>query len=148
MMVVNEYDFSNSLKEHKLTTIEQLFSKEKVTMPKQYIVSERAHFMCPNMHFGFLMQLNGQYDDEKVQKTLNILATAHPFLRSVIAHDLDEEKLYYSVCEQSKIEIHVKNDSSSLWYDYREVGKQSWNIFENGLLKVFLYPEKMDFRCS
>lgn len=98
-------------------------------MPKQYIVAERAHFMCPNMHFGILMQMNCQYDDIKARKTLCLLAKAHPFLRSVIALDPNEEKLYYSVCEQSKIEINVKNDFSALWNDYSEIGRKSWNVF-------------------
>ena len=35
-------------------------------MEKQYIMTERAHFMCPNMNFGILVRLNGAFDEKKL----------------------------------------------------------------------------------
>ena len=37
-------------------------------MKKQYILSERAHFMCPNMHFGMLMEIEKEYDIEAIER--------------------------------------------------------------------------------
>ena len=50
-------------------------------MKRQYLVTERAHFMCPNMHFGMLIELEKKYTQEKVKETLTRIADAHPFLK-------------------------------------------------------------------
>ena len=49
-------------------------------MKRQYITSERAHFMCPDMHFGMLMEVEKAYEPEAVKATLERMALAHPFL--------------------------------------------------------------------
>ena len=67
---------------------------------RQYLITERAHFMCPNMHFGMLMEIEKEYDKADVEATLNRMAEAHPFLKCLIA-------------------------------------------YENGLLKVYIYPQKL-----
>lgn len=66
-------------------------------MERQYLVTERAHFMCPNMHFGMLVELAAEYDGNKIKETLEKMAKAHPFLRSVISYDEDGVRLYYDV---------------------------------------------------
>lgn len=43
-------------------------------MERQYLVTERAHFMCPNMHFGILVELKEKYNKQKVLDTLIIQA--------------------------------------------------------------------------
>lgn len=115
-------------------------------MKKQYIVSERAHFMCPNMHFGILVKMCVKYDHEKMISTLDLLAEAHPFLRSLIAYEEDKKRLYYDIGSKSKIDIYEMKTASTLWSDYDDIGKKEWNVFENGLLKVFLYPEGDSFK--
>ena len=42
----------------------------------QYIVTERAHLMCPNMHFGIKARIAASYDKEKVQTALEALTSA------------------------------------------------------------------------
>ncbi len=111
-------------------------------MKKQYILSERAHFMCPNMHFGMVMKIDKEYDKQSVDETLLRMAEAHPFLKSVIACEDGTDKLYYKITDCSQISVIVRADSSLLWSDYKEISKQDWNVFENGLLKVFIYPKK------
>ncbi len=64
-------------------------------MERQYVRSERAHFMCPNMHFGILVKVNGLYDAAKVGETIDILANAHPFLRSVMGWEQNHSRLFY-----------------------------------------------------
>ena len=63
-------------------------------MKKQYVISERAHFMCPNMHFGMLMEIEKNIEKQNVESTLNRMAQAHPFLRSVIAYEDGTNDLY------------------------------------------------------
>ncbi len=111
-------------------------------MKKQYILSERAHFMCPNMYFGMIMEIEKEYDKQSVYETLIRMAKAHPFLKSVIAYEDGTDKLYYKITERSQITVYVRGDSSLLWSDYKEISKQDWNVFENGLLKVYIYPNK------
>lgn len=111
-------------------------------MKRQYLITERAHFMCPNMHFGMMIELEKNYEKEKVSKTLDRMAEAHPFLRSLIAYEEGTDKLYYKITECSKISLVIKKDIATLWTDYKMISQQEWNVFENGLLKVYIYPKK------
>jgi hypothetical protein len=113
---------------------------EKKRMMRQYLKTERAHFMCPNMHFGILMELGKDYDSILADAAFSRLAGAHPFLRSLIAYEEGTDRLYYNVTGSSKISVSLKEDLSSLWDDYRVISGEEWNVFENGLLKVFIYP--------
>ena len=116
-------------------------------MKKQYIISERAHFMCPNMHFGILAEIRKPYNHEKLYAALNSLAEAHPFLRSVIESANDGKKLCYDVSDKLKITVCEKQTQDSMWNDYIEIGKNDWNVFENGLLKVYIYPNTEGFQA-
>jgi len=97
--------------------------------------------MCPNMHFGILMEIEKEYDKAHVEATFNRMAEAHPFLRCLIAYENGTQQLYYKITEVSKINVNLKEDISSLWFDYKNISKQDWNVFENGLLKVYIYPQ-------
>jgi len=114
-------------------------------MEKQYIKSERAHFMCPNMHFGMMARLSQEYTDEKLSLSLNMLAKAHPFLRSLISLEEETGKLFYAVSQDSQIVIEKRENTDTLWEDYKGVANKEWNVFKNGLLRVFVYPEKTSF---
>ncbi len=111
-------------------------------MKRQYLITERAHFMCPNMHFGMLTEIEKAYDKAHVEATLSRMAEAHPFLKCLIAYENGTDKLYYKITNSSKINLVIKENISSLWSDYKNVSKQDWNVFENGLLKVYIYPQK------
>ena len=110
-------------------------------MKKQYVISERAHFMCPNMHFGMEMELEKDYVKENVMKTINRMVQAHPFLRALIAYEDGTDKLYYKITDTSQIDWVVREDISSLWTDYKMLSQKDWNVFENGLLKIYIYPQ-------
>ena len=111
-------------------------------MKKQYVLTERAHFMCPNMHFGMIMEIEKEFIAEKVQETLDRMAEAHSFLKSLIAYEDGTDKLYYKVTEHSQVSCLIKEDIATLWEDYSKVSEQDWNVFENGMLKVYVYPKK------
>lgn len=116
-------------------------------MEKQYVKSERAHFMCPNMHFGIIVELNATYSQSKVKDTLDVMSKAHPFLRSVIQYDESSINLYYFISDKNQIDVYEKDTQQTVWEDYKTVGKKEWNVFKNGLLKVFLYPTNEGFKA-
>ncbi len=107
-------------------------------MIRQYIVTERAHFMCPNMHFGILVEMKNQYDKQKMIDTLELQAKAHPFLRSTIKYEDNTNKLYYDIHDTSMIEFTELQNKEELWDAIYSMSKKEWNPFENGLLKVFI----------
>lgn len=111
-------------------------------MKRQYLVTERAHFMCPNMQFGILMEIEREYERDNMNETLRRMAEAHPFLKSLIAYEEGTDKLYYKITEHSQIDLVIREDISSLWADYGRISEKDWNVFENGLLKVYIYPQK------
>lgn len=115
-------------------------------MEKQYIRSERAHYMCPNMHFGILADINGSYECDKIRESLDTLAKAHPFLRSTICQEEDSCELYYKIHQESKIELQIKTKGCSPFKDYEELAAITWNVFEHGLLKVYCYPGTDSFQ--
>jgi len=114
-------------------------------MKRQYIITERAHFMCPNMHFGMQVELPAEYDRDKVKETLNRMAKAHPFLRSVISYDEDGTRLYYDVKDASMVSFVERESMDTMWEDYKVISKCEWNPFVNGLLKVYAYTDKGQF---
>lgn len=114
-------------------------------MEKQYIISERAHLMCPNMHFGLCAKVNANFEESKVSSTLQELQSKHPFLHSCIAKENKTEKLYYNTEVHKKLEWSLKQEFSCLFEDYVAVTLGGWNVFEEGLLKVMVYPDKNNF---
>lgn len=109
-------------------------------MEKQYIASERAHFMCPNMHFGILMDIKAKLNIPKIKNCLDAMADAHPFLRSIISYENGNTKLFYKVEDTSRIEINERESVHTIWEDYNSIAIKEWNVLQNGLLKVLIYP--------
>lgn len=97
--------------------------------------------MCPNMHFGIAFQLAAEYDAQRFQLGIQALAAAHPFLNCMIAQE-ENGALYYKDTGSSTICVAVRDGEAELWEDYRRLGAQEWDVFHNGLLKVFCYPKK------
>ncbi len=110
-------------------------------MDKQYVCTERAHFMCPDMHFGISMKLNTRYDMNRTQSVLNDMADAHPFLKALISYEEGTEQLFYNITDHSQISMIVREDVTKIWDDYKEISQHAWDVFHEGLLKVFIYPE-------
>ncbi len=108
-------------------------------LQRQYVCSERAHFMCPNMSFGILITLEAEYDIEKINLCCRKMSEAHPFLRSVIKYDEDNIRIYYDILDQSMIEINVRDSDKDLHNDL-SILTTEWDIMKNGLLKLFVFP--------
>lgn len=113
-------------------------------MERQYIMSERAHFMCPNMNFGMLIELAGAYDGERFSAALDRLAQAHPFLRAVIAGEEGSDRLFYDVSDESRISPEVTDGKFDI-SEYESLMKKPRNIFEEGLLEVRVYKSPDSF---
>ena len=111
-------------------------------MKKQYIRSERAHFMCPNMHFGIMIKLSAAFDEAKLRDSVQKLAKVRPFLRCVIAAEGSMDTLYYKDTGASKTELVVLRNENSLWDDYKKISETDWNVFEGGMLKLYAYPKE------
>ncbi len=112
---------------------------------RQYIVTERAHLMCPNMYFGIKCRVRADYDSDRLQDTLRTLAKAHPFLKCVIGREDDSGKLYYDFHEELQIPIYEKTNTEAWSGDYQELMRNGWDAFHEGLLKVIVYPSQGDF---
>lgn len=113
---------------------------------RQYVITERAHLMCPNMHFALLIKIDAAYERAKVKDTMDLLSQAHPFLRSVIGWEDEGRRPFYRVGADSRISMIEREDACTLWQDYKTIGETSWNVFEEGLLKVFSYPGETGFQ--
>ena len=81
---------------------------------KNYVYTERAHFMCPNMHFGIMAKIESNYDERQLRQSVDTLQKAHPFLQSLIAEETDTGRLYYQIQDCLNIPVLVK-DEVALW---------------------------------
>lgn len=113
---------------------------------KNYVYTERAHFMCPNMHFGIMAKIDSHYEEGQLRQSIDILQKAHPFLQSLIAEETDTGRLYYQIQDCLNIPVLVK-DEAALWQqDYEEISVRGWNVKKECLLKVVVYPNENGFQ--
>lgn len=115
-------------------------------MKRQYLRTERAHFMCPNMHFAIMAETKGVYNKEKIHRVLTSQAAAHPFLRSRIQKETDTDRLYYEVEEESQIFFEEITDSRTYADIMNDISQNEWNVFENGMLKIFAFAKEENTR--
>ena len=112
---------------------------------KQYILTERAHLMCPNMHFGIKAKIAAGYDEGKFHDALRALASAHPFLKSNVAREAKSGKLYYCQHQEIKIPVFEKDNASRWQDDYSDMTRYGWDAFKKCLLKLIVYPDRESF---
>ncbi len=113
---------------------------------RNYVYTERAHFMCPNMHFGIMAKVKSNYDEEQLIQSIGILQKAHPFLQSLIAEEMDTGRFYYHIQDYLKIPVMVKEEVALWQQDYEEISVQGWNVKKECLLKILVYPKENEFR--
>ena len=117
-----------------------------MTSVKNYLYTERAHFMCPNMHFGIMAQIKSKYVEGQVRQSIDVLQKAHPFLQSCIAEETDTGRLYYQMQDYLSIPVMVKTDINLWQKDYDEISLRGWNVKKECLLKVLVYPKGNEFQ--
>ena len=113
---------------------------------RNYVYTERAHFMCPNMHFGIMAKIESSYDEGQLGQSIGTLQKAHPFLQSLIAEEADTGRLYYQMQDYLNIPVMVKEDVALWQQDYEEVSVRGWNVKKECLLKVVVYPRENEFQ--
>ena len=117
-----------------------------VNSNKNYVNTERAHYMCPNMHFGILAQIKSNYDKVQVMQSVKALQKAHPFLRSLIAEEKDTKKLYYQLQEHLDIILMIGTDPDWWQQDYNDISSHGWDVRKECMLKVLVYPNENEFQ--
>lgn len=113
---------------------------------RNYVYTERAHFMCPNMHFGIMAKIESNYNEEQIRQSIDILQKAHPFLHSLITDEKDTGRIYYQIQDYLNIPVMVKEEVALWQRDYEEISVQGWNVKKECLLKVVVYPKGSEFQ--
>ena len=115
---------------------------------RNYVYTERAHFMCPDMHFGIMAKIERNYDEEQLRQSIDILQKAHPFLQSLIAEETDTGRFYYQMQDELNIPVMVKQEAALWKRDYEEISVQGWNVRKECLLKTVVYPKESEFQMA
>lgn len=71
----------------------------------EYLFTERAHLVCPNMYFGIAASLGESFDKDRIEESVARLAEAHPFLRARLGYEKESNSYFYDVKEQSQVEV-------------------------------------------
>ncbi len=108
---------------------------------KKYLYTERAHYMCPNMHFGILVDINTEFNRNVIIESIGALKAAHPLLRSLIAEEEGSSRIFYEERRELEISITIRDKGDDWQKDYDAVSKAGWNVQKEALLKVFAYPK-------
>lgn len=112
---------------------------------KQYIFTERAHYMCPNMHFGIMAMIDAAFDMDKIKGSIKVLQSAHPLLRSLIAEEKGTDKIYYDIKDELKIPLFNCRNKAEWRDDYKKITQGGWNVQKEALLKVAVYKNEDSF---
>lgn len=113
---------------------------------KNYVYTERAHFMCPDMHFGIMAKIESNYDEGQLRQSIDTLQKAHPFLQSLIAEETDTGRFYYQIQDYLNIPVMVKEEVALWQQDYEEISVRGWNVKKECLLKIVVYPKGNEFQ--
>jgi NRPS condensation-like uncharacterized protein len=113
---------------------------------RKYLYTERAHYMCPNMHFGIMAEMEAEFDANRIIKAIGVLKSAHPLMRSLIAKEQGSSKIYYEEHPELEIPVAIKEADEDWQTDYEAVSSSGWNVQKEALLKVFAYPSECGTR--
>ena len=112
----------------------------------EYIFTERAHLMCPNMCFGIVMCINNELNESRIAEAVECLSSAHPFIRALISHEEKENRFFYDVKEDSQAEISIcpgnalNTDSPEILAEFERITSRDFDLFKEGMLKISAWP--------
>ena len=112
----------------------------------EYIFTERAHLMCPNMCFGIVICINKELNESRITDAVKSLALAHPFIRALISHEENENRFFYDVKEVSQAEISICHgnvpdiDSPEITAEFERITSRDFDLFKEGMLKISVWP--------
>ena len=107
---------------------------------RKYLHTERAHYMCPNMHFDIVAEIVAEFDVNRIIESIDVLKSVHPLMRSLIAEEQGSSGIYYEEQSELEIPVMIKNTDDNWQIDYEAVSSSGWNVQKDALLKVFAYP--------
>ena len=107
---------------------------------RKYLHTERAHYMCPNMHFGIVAEIVAEFDVNRIIESIDVLKSVHPLMRSLIAEEQGSSGIYYEEHPEIEIPVTIKEADDNWQSDYEMVSSSGWNVQKDALLKVFAYP--------
>ena len=107
---------------------------------RKYLYTERAHYMCPNMHFGIMAEIRTEFDADGIFRSIDVLRSAHPLMRSLIAEEQGSSGIYYEEHPELEIPVTLREADEDWQTDYDSVSSAGWNVQKEALLKVFAYP--------
>ena len=107
---------------------------------RKYLHTERAHYMCPNMHFGIVAEIVAEFDVNRIIESIDVLKSVHPLMRSLIAEEQGSSGIYYEEHPEIEIPVTIKKADDNWQSDYEMVSSSGWNVQKDALLKVFAYP--------
>ena len=107
---------------------------------RKYLYTERAHYMCPNMHFGIMAEIGTEFDSDGIFRSIDVLRSAHPLMRSLIAEEQGSSGIYYEEHPELEIPVTLREADEDWQTDYDSVSSAGWNVQKEALLKVFAYP--------
>lgn len=114
-------------------------------MERQYIITERAHLMSPDMEFGIFFTVKSRYEYKQVEDTIDSLAYfGHSFMRARIKDD-ENGKPYYEILPRPELICKEMPQKSSYIEDFKAERNKGWDAYHEPLLKVLLYPGSEDF---
>lgn len=117
-------------------------------MKRQYLYTERAHLMCPNMNFGIVSEVNSPFDENRIRYTLSLLVKAHPFLSALLGYEEDTERYYYNITDESQVDLMVMDENLTGIYDklviseYERLVSTDWNLACEGMLKIVCWKQE------
>ena len=120
--------------------------EDRLMADRKYLYTERAHYMCPNMHFGIMAEIGAEFDANRINEGIGVLRTAHPLMRSLIAEEQGSSGIYYEEHPELEIPIMIKGADENWQTDYEAVSSAGWNVQKESLLKVFAYPSESGTR--
>ncbi len=120
--------------------------KDKLMSERKYLYTERAHYMCPNMHFGIVAEIEAEFDAKRIIESIDVLKSAHPLMRSLIAEEKGSSMIYYEEQSELEIPVTIKKADDNWQTDYEAVSSAGWNVQKDALLRVFAYPSESGTR--
>ena len=76
---------------------------------RKYLYTERAHYMCPNMHFGIMVEIGAEFDESRIIESVDVLRSAHPLMKSLIAEEQGSSGIYYEEHPELIIPVTIKD---------------------------------------
>ena len=108
----------------------------------EYLFTERAHLMCPGMHFGIAIAVGKRFDRPLIEAAVEKLAGTHPFLRALLGYEKEKAAYFYAVTDSSKAGLFFQEEeigdcsSSAVLTAYRQLTSRDWNLYTEGMLKI------------